>query len=131
MPLSAEQADSNVTRQQLAPIWKLATKAARTALADYESGLVPGQALERERQKMIDTTSAMITGLAASMTVAEGYSLEEARRKVAEEVFQLVDVHVKRDPKHFEKQYDRATKKYHFVIPTRNVGEAAGLGCPT
>ena len=89
-------------------------EAVGNALAEHESGLVPGQVLEREREQSIETLSSLITGTAATLAVTKGYSDVEAKNRLAGDIKRLLGHHIRNRSDQFERQLARARERYHF-----------------
>jgi hypothetical protein len=74
------QSDTNVTRQRLHALWEAALVVCGYKLAEFRSGLLPGQIVEIERELAADRYSALTIGNAIGYGVARGLSDEERRQ---------------------------------------------------
>jgi len=84
--LASGQVDSNVSRQALSPLWQAAQSVAASDLRTLRSGLTPGQVREVEREKAIETYTALCMGNAIGLCVAEGISDDDIRERLPREL---------------------------------------------
>lgn len=109
------QTDSNVTRQELHPLWISAREALSHSLFDYRSGLTPGQVKETEREAALEYYRRNILGNAAGFAVAQGLSNEEIEERFSAILSGLAEDAL-RDPEgRVFKSAQRAREKLHFI----------------
>ena len=75
--LADRQGDSNVTRQEVHPLWISAQTVSVTKLIEYRSGLTPDQFIEIERDRAKELYSKLIIGNAIGYGVSVGLNNEE------------------------------------------------------
>ncbi len=93
--LADHQGDSNVSRQELHPIWHAAQSIAAQELSELRSGLTPNQVKEIARGDAHDTYLALCTGNAVGLAVSKGLSDEEIEAKMPELVAREVTKRLK------------------------------------
>ncbi|MCR9219113.1 MAG: hypothetical protein NXI21_02690 [Alphaproteobacteria bacterium] len=78
------QLDSNVSRQELHPLWRAAQETAGRDLTELRSGLTPGQVREVERTLAQERYLGMCAGNAIGLGIADGMSDEEIQKRLPE-----------------------------------------------
>jgi hypothetical protein len=68
--VSVHQTDSNITRQQLHPLWEKASAIALYAMREHRAGLTPDQVREVEREQITQIYIQQIVGNCAGLAVA-------------------------------------------------------------
>lgn len=68
--LADHQTDSNISRQNIHPIWEATQQAAARNLFEYRSGFTPGQVLEIEREVALQRYMALVVSHAIGLCVA-------------------------------------------------------------
>jgi hypothetical protein len=109
------QSDSNVTRQRLHTLWSAAETVSGTRLADFRSGLVPGQIIEIEQKLAEDRYAALIVGNAAGYGVARGLSDDEIVSTLPKLIAIRTDELIKKDRERVLRTVKRARARLHFV----------------
>ena len=115
--LSADQADSNISRQIIHPMWEAVKEEVAEALLEHRSGLLPGHIRERMRSDTREIYETLIVGLAAGYAVIKGYSPSQARTLTSVAIVRLLERHM-RNGDRFEKQMSRARERLHFIAPS-------------
>lgn len=82
--LADRQLDSNVSRQELHPLWRAAQAIAGRNLTNLRSGLTPGQVREVERTVAQERYLALCAGNAIGLGIADGMSDEEIQKRLPE-----------------------------------------------
>lgn len=82
--LGDRQGDSNVSRQELHPLWQAAQATAARDLTGLRSGLTPGQVKEVERTKAQETYLNLCAGNAIGFGVSRGMTDEEIEERLPE-----------------------------------------------
>lgn len=77
--LEDKQADTNVTRAVVHPLWLATNAALETKLSDRFSGLLPGRILEIERERQKDMFRQNIMGNTLSLAALDGLDDDTAR----------------------------------------------------
>ena len=75
--LAPDQGDSNVTRQQLDPLWQAMVEQVERGLFDFRAGVLPSKIKEIERDLAKRTYGSLIVGNAAGYAVAHGLYEDE------------------------------------------------------
>lgn len=82
--LADQQLDSNVSRQDVHPIWRTAQATAAADLISLRAGLTPGQVREVERAKAQETYLALCAGNAIGLGISKGITDEEIQQRLPE-----------------------------------------------
>ncbi len=113
--LSPVQTDSNVTRQNLDPLWHSMINHVEGGLFEYRSGLLPSEIKNIERQYAIDTYSALVLGNLAGLAVAKGLEDRDLGVKLAPLLHRLLTNALNDPQRRFQKSVSRARIRLHFV----------------
>lgn len=113
--LADRQTDSNVTRQQLHPLWHAARKTLMLHLSEYRSGLLPGQIVEIERELAQERYGKLISSNAIGLGVALGLNNEDIQNELANLVSSSVTRMIKDDRVRISKSIKRARERLHFI----------------
>jgi hypothetical protein len=114
-----DQSDSNVTRQELHPLWTAATETVTSCLWDFQSGVLPSRVREIERQLAIDTYSGLWLGNLAGWSVAIGMTDEEIETDLARRVHTVVDAAINDPRGKLQRSVTRARERLHFLAEVR------------
>jgi len=112
-----DQLDTNVSRQQVHPIWAEAKKIASEALAQHKADITPDDIREIDRQKCIDTYIQQIMGNSAGLAAALGYDDATMCKKLSEYVARELEKRLKFHDKSFWRSFQRARDRLHFQNP--------------
>jgi hypothetical protein len=113
--VAALQRDSNVTRQQVDPIWQAMIDQVESGLFEFRAGLLPSHVKVIERELAIDTYEALILGNIAGLAAAEGAEDDEIETELYDRVRKLLSVAINDPRGKFQKSIGRAREKLHFV----------------
>lgn len=83
------QTDTNVTRQRLHPLWETVRATIGRDLLSFQSGVLPSDIIEIEREVAIERHRKLVLGNLASLAVAKGMSDEAIEADLAEQAKQL------------------------------------------
>lgn len=117
--LADRQTDSNVTRQQLHPLWKAAIETVTDKLAEFRSGLLPGQIIEIERELAQERYITLITSNGIGLGVALGLSDEDIKAELPDIVRLNVMAAIEEESERVSKSIKRARERLHFVSHTK------------
>ncbi len=113
--LADRQLDSNVTRQQLHPLWTSAHSAAGKDLVDFRSGLTPDQIIEIERTLAIERYVNLCVGNAIGLGVSLNLNDEEIAGKLPELITGYIETAIQADDGRLAKSIQRARTRLHFI----------------
>ncbi len=113
--LAPIQTDSNVTRQELDPLWQAMIDHVERGLFANYSGLLPPVIKQIERELAVDTYKALTLGNIAGLAVAEGMNQEDMETLLPERVRELVSAALNDPRGKFQKGIDRARERLHFI----------------
>ena len=105
----------NVSRHPNHALWQAVQREMRDALARYQSGIVPQDIIEGERQRIHAQYVSQIIGLMPGALISNGYSEKEAEQKCAQFMMELAQKHKSRDPKRLRDKLARAKERLHFI----------------
>lgn len=113
--LADHQSDSNVSRQQLHPLWEAAQSVAETKLCDFMSGLLPGQIVEIARAEAQRRYSVLAVSSAIGLAVALDMNDEEILAELPNLAYQCVQDATKSEPDRIQKALNRTRARLHFI----------------
>ena len=113
--LADRQGDSNVTRQEVHPLWISAQTVSVTKLIEYRSGLTPDQFIEIERDRAKELYSKLIIGNAIGYGVSVGLNNEEIVAQLPEFTAKQLGALIKDEPNQTSKAIMRCREKLHFI----------------
>lgn len=113
--LADQQSDSNVTRQELHPLWIATQGAVTERLAEFRSGLLPGQIIEIERELAQERYVKLVTSNAIGLGVALGLKDDAILADLSVIVSDNVKAAVDADEGRISKSIKRARERLHFV----------------
>lgn len=114
--IADRQTDSNVTRQQLHPLWVAANEAVTDRLAEFQSGLLPGQIIEIERELAMERYITLVTSNAIGLGVALDLNNETIQQKIADIAHSNILKRIDENKDRISKSIKRARDKLHFII---------------
>ncbi|MDP7549158.1 MAG: hypothetical protein QGF20_17870 [Alphaproteobacteria bacterium] len=85
------QTDTNITRQQLHPLWEKASGIALYAMRKHRAGLTPDQVREVEREQITQIYIQQIIGNCAGLAVALDMTDDEIKHDLAEAIQATLD----------------------------------------
>lgn len=109
------QTDSNITRQQLHPLWEKASGITLHAMREHRAGLTPDQVREVEREQIKEIYFQQIIGNCAGLAVALGMTDDEIRHDLAELIQATLDNRIQFEDDPFWKSHKRAGQRLHFL----------------
>lgn len=113
--VSVHQTDSNITRQQLHPLWEKASAIALYAMREHRAGLTPDQVREVEREQITQIYIQQIVGNCAGLAVALAMTDDEIKDGLAEAIQATLDNRIRFEDDPFWKTHKRAGQRLHFV----------------
>ncbi len=113
--VAEDQTDTNVTRQELHPLWRKVCEHVQFAMADKQSGLTRDQIKEIERDEAIDNATTMITAYAINMGIATGLSDEKIDEDLQKLVTAALSAQRDLNKGKFNKRVRRARERMHFI----------------
>jgi len=113
--LGDRQGDSNVTRQALHPIWRVAQETAARDLTELRSGLTPGQVKEIAREAARDTYRGLCTGNAIGLGITDGLSDEEIQDQLPELAAREIKMRLKQKGYDLQAAIRRARDRLVFI----------------
>ena len=114
--LADHQTDSNVSRQQVHPIWAMTTQHLETSMMEFRSGLLPGQIREVYRKEAEEMYLSLIVGNSAGFAVALGLDDEEIETDLASIIADCVRSAINDPDGRMTKKMDRARERMRFVL---------------
>jgi len=112
--IAARQTDTNVTRAELHALWRAVNNGLADALAEHESGLLPGRILEIERDKQKAIYMQNILGNAAGMAALDGMTAERAADQLPGVVSARLKRQIDRDQKSFADKLQKNSERLRF-----------------
>ena len=113
--IAGMQQDSNITRQQLHPLWIAAQSVAGANLTDLQSGLTPDQIVEIERSLAIDRYSDLCVGNAIGLGVSMNLNNKEIIKELPNLATGYIENKIKSDGERIAKSIQRARDRLQFV----------------
>jgi len=113
--VAEHQTDSNITRQQVHPLWEQASTIALYAMQEHRAGLTPDQIREVDREQAVKIYIQQIIGNCAGLAVALGMTEHEIKDDLAEAVQATLDGYIRIEDHPFWKSYKRAGRRLHFL----------------
>lgn len=117
--LADHQTDSNVSRQNIHPLWEAAQQTAAQNLFEYRSGLTPGQVLEIEREVALQRYAALVVGNAIGLCVALGMKDAEIIEALPQMAAEHAAAAIHADADKVVKATLRTRERLHFVAGDR------------
>lgn len=109
------QADSNVSRQTLHPLWIEAKKVASENLIEFQSGLTPGQIREVIRDQAYRQYLNLCIGNGIGLGVCAEMSDEELRERLPPVIAEQAKAMFENDAKRLDKSIQRARERLCFI----------------
>lgn len=109
------QGDSNVSRQELHPLWHAAQETAAWDLTELCSGLTPGQVREVERTLAKERYLALCAGNSIGLGIAEGLSDEDIRERLPELVAAKIEQHFRDKDQSLYEAIKRSRERLIFI----------------
>ncbi len=109
------QTDSNITRQQIHPLWEKASGIALYAMREHRAGLTPDQIREVEREQILQIYIKQIIGNCAGLAVALAMTDDEIRRDLSEVIHATLANRIRYEDDSFWKSHKRAGQRLHFI----------------
>jgi len=113
--VAEHQTDSNITRQQIHPLWEQASGIALYAMQEHRAGLTPDQIREVEREQITQIYIQQIIGNCAGLAVALAMTEDEIRRDLSEVIHATLANRIRYEDDPFWKSCKRAGQRLHFV----------------
>jgi len=113
--LAPMQNDSNVTRQQIDPLWQAMIEQVERGLFDFRAGILPSQIKELEREQAIETYTNLLVGIAAPLAVALDLANDQIETRLPPRMVKLLLAAITDRNGRFQKRIDRARERLHFV----------------
>ncbi len=108
------QADSNVSRQSLHPLWAKVQKIASENLIEFRSGLTPDQIREISREQAIDQYRNLITGNSIGLSISLGMSDDEIHEQLPQMIADQIQKAFEDNGKRMAKSIRRTRDRLHF-----------------
>lgn len=108
--------DSNITRQELHPLWLAAQHTAGRDLMAFRSGLTPGQVREVERTEAAERYRALIHGSSIGLAVTLGMDNATLAAELGELTSNSIAKRIAENPERHQKAVDRARQRLSFLI---------------
>lgn len=115
--LKEYQSDTNVTRQQLHPLWHQASRLALYALDEHRCGLTPDQVREIERREAEEIAWRQISGNAATLAVSLGMDDQEIKEDLSAIIQATLDNRIEATDDAIWRSLRRARRHLHFIQP--------------
>lgn len=113
--LDDQQNDSNVSRQQLHPLWTHAQETISRDLFAFRSGLTPGQVQEITRDDAIRRYATMLHASTLGLGIALGQDESMTAERLSAIAGRWVESEIHADQQRHEKAVTRMRKRLHFV----------------
>ena len=113
--LADRQGDSNVTRQELHPLWIAAQAIAGAKLIDFRSGLTPDQIVEIERELAAERYANLFLGNAIGWAVALGLTDSEIANDLPDMLANRFSTAIRADDGRLVTSIRRIRMKLNFI----------------
>jgi len=113
--LAPFQTDSNVSRQELHPIWTKISELVISVMQDSFTGLTRDQVGELDRSTVIEDSVTMLIAYGIRVGVAEGLSNEEIENDLPNLVEKLLSTKSAADRNDTGRRIKRARERMHFI----------------
>ncbi len=109
------QSDTNVTRHRLHALWEAAQVVCQRNLANFQSGLLPGQIVEIARDLAADRYAGLTVGNAIGYGVATGLSDDEIVSTLPALIADRANALIQDDKERLRRTIKRARTRLHFL----------------
>lgn len=113
--MTAGRDESNVTRSEDHPLWRLARAEVEKALRPLVPDVDREKVMQYSRAEMLEMYRKQLTGLQVSYAVAMGLSRSEAMEGLMEQISRDWTALTKGNPVAFGKKYRAAAERLHFL----------------